>query len=494
MEDMVHYMMASDYLTPKMMEKFTSEKLDNMVFSPFSVISLIALLLDATGGKTREEIARAIDFEDEEEFFESMKMALEDLTKSEAFKSSSAVCIKKDIGGKITEGYKDRLYDIFSGKLLQTDDMVSAVNEWVKDKTKGMIPQIADDSMNEMQACLLNAVTFDAKWEKKYKLDDIEKEDFKCFDGTECEVNMMYSREHKYVENEHFTGFIKPYKNAGYSYMALLPKEEGEEYLKEALKKVSFSDLFYEPSEELVIAELPAYRIEFEKDITDFCKALGIETAFTPGADFSPMIDEWLKVERILHKTFIQVDNNGTKAAALTCAPIACGCAGPFDYKEVTLDRPFVFAIMHDESLQPVFVGIVTRPEGCDPFAGDKLKKKINEFADKYGHIYLDPNTTSEEVNGPQFGDECFDMGFEMDCGDSFVEHYGYEAMRDSVGLLKVINDIYDPMVLGSGIFSKWRGITHWEFYGSCLKEDNKLWFSIAFKKLWELTYDDKGE
>lgn len=493
MADMVYYMMASDYLTPKMMEKFISEKTDNVVFSPYSVISLIALLLDATGGKTREEIVNAIDCEDEEEFIECMKMAVDEFREGGALISSNAICIRKDIGGKITPGYEDRLHDIFDGKLVIADDMVSEVNKWVKYNTHGMIPKLADEGMNEMQACLMNAVTFDAKWDVKYELDDVLPGEFKCFDGTECEVNMMHSREWKYVEDVHFTGFIKSYKEAGYSYMALLPKEEGEEYLKEAVKNIDFFNLFSDSKDVEVLASLPAYRIEFEKDLTDFCKSLGIETAFSPRADFSPMIDEWLKVERILHKTFIQVDNNGTRAAALTCAPVCCGCAGPVDYKEVHLNRPFVFAIMHDDSMQPVFAGIVTRPEGCNPNAEKEIKKKIHEFAEKYYHIFLDPKTTSADVDEPFFGDECARVGFEMDCGKTFTGYYEEKSMYDTSGLMEVINDIYDPMVLGSGIFSKWRYITHWSFCSSCLDEDNRLWFSLALKKLMDLTEEKHG-
>ena len=351
-------------ITQKLLSQFASDSDKNVVFSPLSILVLLGILADATGSETREEIAKALGCDDNaEEIIEWLTAAQKDLMKSGALISSNAVCIREDIKNKIASGYEKHLQDVFDGKLFTAKDMVDAVNRWVNEKTNGMIPQIADESMSAMLACLMNAIAFEAKWDKKYEYDDIDAGEFTNSDGSCKEVTMMRSTEWQYIEDAHFTGFTKPYKEVGYSFMALLPKKEEPEYLHKALDGINLTKLFHSRNGEKVITSIPEYTLEFGQELNDFCKGLGIEKAFSDNADFSPMIDEWLKVDKIIHKAKIQVDRNGTKAVAVTIAVACAGCVPRFDYKIVDLDRPFVFAIVHEDTGLPVFAGVVNHLE-----------------------------------------------------------------------------------------------------------------------------------
>ena len=104
--------------------------------------------------------------------------------------------------------------------------------------------------------------------------------------------------------------------------------------------------------------EMPEFTYDFGEDLTGICRDIGIATLFTPEAEFSPMSSERLKVDSIIHKAHIEVDRMGTKAAAVTMAFAVAGCAPDMNYKEVCLDRPFVYAIMNTETGLPVFTGI----------------------------------------------------------------------------------------------------------------------------------------
>lgn len=126
-------------------------------------------------------------------------------------------------------------------------------------------------------------------------------------------------------------------------------------------------------------------------------------------------------------------------------------------------------------------LGEVSREKGCIDF------KKINEFALRYQQLYA----TAEDHYGDlesKFGDDCFGVGFEMDCGKAFIDAYGHEAIDKYEGLNSVIDRIDDPMLLGSGIFLKWRGITHWSYMDSVISDENRPWFVLALGKLAELT------
>jgi len=106
---------------------------------------------------------------------------------------------------------------------------------------------------------------------------------------------------------------------------------------------------------------MPEFKYDFGEELSELCKKLGINTIFTPKADFSPMTSAWLKVDAIIHKAHIEVDRHGTKAAAATMAAMALGCAPNFDLKSVRLNRPFVYAVMDTQTGLPVFTGIYNR-------------------------------------------------------------------------------------------------------------------------------------
>ena len=107
---------------------------------------------------------------------------------------------------------------------------------------------------------------------------------------------------------------------------------------------------------------MPEFKYSFSNELTDFCKRHGINELFTPAADFSPMCSAPLMADSILHKAYIELDRKGTKAAAVTGMVVVAGCAPMMeDYKEVILDRPFVYAIIHNKTGLPIFTGVTNK-------------------------------------------------------------------------------------------------------------------------------------
>ncbi len=113
--------------------------------------------------------------------------------------------------------------------------------------------------------------------------------------------------------------------------------------------------------------------------------------------------------------------------------------------------------------------------------------RKIHDFAVKYCNLYLNPHTLERDVED-EFGEECFDLGFKMDCGNRFIEAFSDQAFYRNEELVKVIGHIDGAMLLGSAIFSHWRSVTHWEDYAYLLDDNNRPWFITALRRLAEIT------
>ena len=360
-------------LATAFLNDFLSSDSGNVVFSPFSVLMLMSIAADAVEGDTRQEILNVIESDLQYEDYRNMVSELQRLLteivtviskKGERKEggevvSANAVCVKEEIKDTINREYEERLAK-YQGRLFVSKNIVEDVNTWVKENTKGMIENVADDSMSEMVACLMNAIAFEAEWEEDYDEEDIyENDEFTDADGNLRFVNMLSSTESTYIENEKFTGFVKPYKGSGFSYMALLPKESGKEAMKKAAESLNLSELFETSVHSEVNVSMPEFNYDYDRDLTDMFKKMGIETLFSLGADFSPLSSEWLKMDAIMHKAHIEVDRKGTKAAAVTIGAVVCGCAlEEDDVKSVYLDRPFIYAIMHNATQLPVFVGV----------------------------------------------------------------------------------------------------------------------------------------
>ena len=332
---------------------------ENIVVSPFSVLMLLTMAADSVGGDTRKEILNAVGAGLSYEEFREMGSGMQKLFSGIA--SSNAVCVQEKIAKTISTGYEAKLED-YQGELFASGDIVNRVNSWVKEKTNGMISNVADESLKEMQACLINAIAFEAEWQDEYEEDDIYDRNFTNRDTSVSKVQMMDSVEYGYIENDYFTGFVKPYRRTGCSFMALLPRKKGASFLERALKKLNLYETFYSSNRRKVYVTMPEFKCDFGKDLREFCKSIGIETIFSDEADFSPMSSEWLKLDSVIHKAHIEVDRMGTKAAAVSMGVVEAGCAAMIDdTKSVCLDRPFVYAVMNNRTQLPVFTGIVNQ-------------------------------------------------------------------------------------------------------------------------------------
>ncbi len=144
--------------------------------------------------------------------------------------------------------------------------------------------------------------------------------------------------------------------------MALLPNNDhNERIFRRSVEKIDFKGLYDSASYDQVFVNMPEFNGEFRTDLTELLKDMGINKIFSSEADFSPLSSEVLRADSIVHKARIEVDRKGTKAAAATAMFLVAGCAPMSNPKVVRLDRPFIYAIMHNETGLPVFTGITNQ-------------------------------------------------------------------------------------------------------------------------------------
>ena len=246
------------------------------------------------------------------------------------------------------------------------DDTVKDINKWIKQNTDGIIEQILNSIDPVRVAYLINTVTFNARWEEPYLARDIYKKSFTSVNGTKNLVDMMTFCESVYLESETATGFVKPYKDNKFSFVALLPTAGTDIYeFINRLDHQQVNDMLNSAQSALVHATIPKFQYSYQNEMKDVLKQNGITNAFDASmVDFSGMAtvadDGPLYISSVLQETHITMDELGTKAASATIVGVDTGSAPrEQEIKEVALDRPFVYIIIDNTNGSPVFMGTV---------------------------------------------------------------------------------------------------------------------------------------
>ena len=240
------------------------------------------------------------------------------------------------------------------------------INNWVEKYTDGMIDSILDEPIPaDAVMYVINALVFDAKWQEKYEKKDIRTDSFTALDGTETSVEMLCSEESRYLTVEGGFGVAKPYKGGAYCFVGLLPDEGTDIYdFAASLDGEDWVSMWQGMSRETVKTRIPEFTYDSDMKLTPVLQKMGMTDLFDIGranlTGIGTAADGNLYCDGVYQKTFIQVDRNGTKAAAITWGGIKCGSAAPIELKYVCLDRPFVYAIVDNATGLPLFVGVVT--------------------------------------------------------------------------------------------------------------------------------------
>ena len=341
----------------------------NTLISPLSVFYALAMTANGADGETLEQMEQVIGMK-MDALNGYMLTYLEQLPESKDYKLSLAnsVWLKEDPCFVVEKSFLQTNADYYGAEIYQAtfdENTRKAINHWVEEHTDGLIPEILDRIPDKAVMYLVNALVFDGKWDREYKEYQIREGKFTTEDGVRQNVDMMHSEEHTYLEDDMVTGFMKYYKGRQYAFVALLPNEDVSlsQYV-ESLTGEQLRNLINRAQNVPVYASIPKFETEYSCEMQEAHQKMAMTNAFDWRlADFSRLgrynADGMnLFINRVVHKTFISVSEQGTRAGAATVVEIAPGNAAPMEeIKEVVLNRPFLYMIVDCETGFPIFMG-----------------------------------------------------------------------------------------------------------------------------------------
>ena len=348
----------------------TAEKSETgtMMVSPASMMFALDLAAAGAGGDTLKQIADVVgNGEDPEKTLKFASDLMKKINSSEGvdFKAANAEWFNNGkFPDSVKKEYQDYVKEMYGAEVNFSefnDKTLKEINDWTSDHTNKMIPEIIKEFNPTDAAVLVNAMAFDGKWEKAYE----ESPDV-VFHGSEGDkkTTFLYGSENTYFENEESIGFRKNYEGGQYSFIAMLPKDSDVK-IKDFVSNLTYDKYkeFINSAEDIEVrTRMPAFKSEYEVIPVEILKDLGIKDAFDPEkADFRGIADNSLYIQKIIHKTAVEVSKDGTKAAAATAITMTLGSVitVPEEFKTVYVDRPFVYAIVDNATDMPVFIGSV---------------------------------------------------------------------------------------------------------------------------------------
>jgi serpin B len=346
----------------------------NIFISPLSVSMALGMTLNGADGDTYEAMSETLELagltEDEiNKSYESLIELLSGLDPEVIFQIANSIWYRQ--GFPVKESFLDICQQYFDAgaEELDFDDpgAVDTINSWVNENTDGKIEGIVDPPINPLTIMfLINAIYFNGNWKYQFDEQDTRSETFYLTDGSESECQMMVQHATlSYYRSDTFQAVDLPYGNGKYSMTVLLPAQNNDiDNLIANLNDISWNDWMARLVDQELRLYLPKFTLEYDLLMNDVLKAMGMEVAFTRWeANFGRMLDLGhvegpLYIDKVKHKTFVKVNEEGTEAAAVTSVEMVLEGAPP----SMRVNRPFIFLIRENHSGSILFAGKIVEP------------------------------------------------------------------------------------------------------------------------------------
>ncbi len=349
----------------------------NIFYSPYSLSAALGMTSAGARGETLKEINRVFHFPEggPHRGFLDLDKSLLGSDKPYELNIANRLWLKK--GSDFRPEFVKTLADHYGAGAERLDFAGSpeparlTINRWVSDRTKTKIPELIPSGViNTLtEAVLTNAIYFKGLWASPFNKNDTKKEPFHLGNGQSVPIDLMRQEESfPYREDEHVQILELPYKGDDLSMMVVLPREGVSlTAVEKGLTASKIDDWMKRLYSREVQVFLPAFKTRYKKSLPGTMKAMGMPLAFDPNrADFSGIREltsgENLYVSDVIHEAFVQVDEEGTEAAAATAVVVSLrGVALPPPVFRA--DHPFLFLIRHRPSGTILFMGRLINPQ-----------------------------------------------------------------------------------------------------------------------------------
>ncbi len=345
---------------------------ENVLVSPSSVAIALSMVYNGASGDTQRAIAEALQLEG---------LSLDDLNQANAVLESvlegADPKVKLAIANSLwsREGidfqpdFLAKNREFYNAEVTSLDfsqpNAPSVINDWVSRSTEGKIPTIVDRLNPEDVLFLVNAIYFKGTWSAPFDPSMTQTQPFYLPNGDRLDHPLMsQSGQFVYAEADQFQAINLPYGNRRFSMVVFLPKPSSSlEAFRQTLTAENWQTWNTQFRRREGMVKLPRFNTEFSVGLNDALKSLGMAIAFDPDrADFSAMIDAQAFINRVQHKTVIEVNEQGTEAAGSTGISIGVTSA-PIDPPfQMVVDRPFFYAIQDNQTGSILFMGTVVNP------------------------------------------------------------------------------------------------------------------------------------
>ena len=333
---------------------------ENALVSPLSALAALAMTANGAAGNTRAQMEATFGapLSELNDYF----LAYRQLADDSPLKMANAIWINSAWDFKPKPAFLQTNADRYGAGAYTApfdEETRQNLNAWVSEHTDGQIPAFLDEISDEAVMYLVNALAFSARWREPYEDTQIQEGTFTREDGVTQTATFLRAWEGYIHENDKATGFLRYYDDTEYRFLALLPREGVTvAELLASLDGQALQSFLSSGVEADVSTLLPRFKVDYDTGMADALQSMGMTDAFLgETADFSGMGSPPLKISKVLQKAHIEVDENGTKAAAATEVEDIFGTGLPEIRRQETvfLDRPFVYVILRRDI--PLFVG-----------------------------------------------------------------------------------------------------------------------------------------
>jgi serpin B len=346
----------------------------NVFVSPISVSMALGMAVNGAEGETYQQMVETLSLstltlDQINSSYQGLIDLLLDLDPSVETNVANSVWIREDFPVEDTFLEVNRRFFHATAQTLdfESPDAPPTINDWVRRETRGRIPAIIDRIPDYYVMFLINAVYFKGQWTEPFDPEATRREAFHLREGSTRTVRMMRHTEGRFpfAATPDYMAVELPYGGEAFAMTIVVPREGMKlEEIVATMDAAAWRDLVSRLEIERVGVALPRFRLEYEKKLNDVLKSLGMELPFEGGfADFSKIhrdLGRDLYIDEVKHKTFVEVDEEGTEAAGATSVGIGIVSMPP----QVVADRPFLFAIRERLTGTILFIGqFVSPPE-----------------------------------------------------------------------------------------------------------------------------------
>ncbi len=361
----------------KVFQAINSDEKDKNVFiSPLSISMALGMTLNGANGATKEAMQNALELaglseQQINENYQSLIDLLVGLDPKVKFQIANSIWYRNDFAFK--ESFininKQYFYAKVAGLDFSNPQSANIINGWVEDNTNGKIKKIVDQIDPQIVMFLINAIYFKGVWTYEFDKNQTQDDVFNLPDGSQKTVPMMaQSREFSYYASDQLQAIDLPYGDELFSMTIILPDPQID--VNDFMATLSsenwnlWTGSFSKTNGTLFF---PRFRLEYEKLLNEALKSLGMAVAFDQGeADFTRMFDKVgdmnLFIDKVKHKSYVEVNEEGTEAAAVTSVEMGVTSVGPGSPFIMRVDRPFIFAIRENHSGTILFIGKIVDP------------------------------------------------------------------------------------------------------------------------------------